>query len=157
MEHLKGPIRYRYMLFWRGLDHKPFASKGTGTPQRNSEYSPLPLSPKLCSYKSTYAQMKLLLYCWRPCLSVTTTLFHLYFVFTTVHPLCMLKMGPVRVLCSGQRWTCVHNLIFCIFRRCYNMTFRIQGFYLIILQNFQALLWWRTFFLMYFFVKYYAP
>lgn len=85
MVHLKGPIKYRYMLFRRGLDHKPFASKGTGTPQKNSEYSPLPLIPKLWSYKSTDAQMKLLLYCWRPCLAVTTTLFHFYFVFTRMH------------------------------------------------------------------------
>lgn len=85
MVHLKGPIKYRYMLFRRGLDHKPFASKSTGTPQKNSEYSPLPLIPKLWSYKSTDAQMKLLLYCWRPCLAVTTTLFHFYFVFTRMH------------------------------------------------------------------------
>lgn len=61
----------------------------------------------------------------------------------TAHPLCMLKIWSVRVLGSGQpiyikcRQHCwlfrcctrlyhVHNLIFCIFRRCYNMTFRIQ-------------------------------
>lgn len=147
MVHLKGPIKYRYMLFRRGLDHKPFASKSTGTPQKNSEYSPLPLIPKLWSYKSTDAQMKLLLYVGDLALLSQ----QLYFIsilclpecIATAHPLCMLKIWSVRVLGSGQpiyikcRQHCwlfrccmrlyrVHNLIFCIFRRCYNMTFRIQ-------------------------------
>lgn len=94
----------------------------------------------------------------------------------TAHPLCMLKIWSVRVLGSGQpiyikcRQHCwlfrccmrlyrVHNLIFCILLQYdfQNTAFMLQGFYLIILQNFQALLWRRTFFLMYFFVKYYAP
>lgn len=142
MVHLKGPIKSWYMLLGEDWIINPLLAK-VPVHLRRTEYSPLPLSPSLWSYKSTDAKMKLLLYCWRPCLAVTTTLFHLYLVFTTAHPLCMPKMWSFRVLSSGQpiyikcRQHCwlfrcctrlyhVHNLIFCIFCRCYNMTFRIQ-------------------------------
>lgn len=146
MVHLKGPIKYRYMLFRRGLDHKPFAKVPVHLRRTQSTVH--------CHWFPNCDHISQLMPKWNSCCTVGDLALlsqQLYFIsilclpecIATAHPLCMLKIWSVRVLGSGQpiyikcRQHCwlfrscmrlyrVHNLIFCIFRRCYNMTFRIQ-------------------------------